>query len=97
MTCPPEIAAILLEILYRGIISIRMGARDPEYCFSEADHLHNLPSLVRDYHPDLLLNYWDVVRPCYLDAVPGAASSWMAESWEQLRPLVESERTRRSG
>ena len=97
MTCPPEIAAILLEILYRGIVSIRMGARDPVYCFSEADHLHNLPSLVRDYHPDLLLNYWDVDRPCYLDAVPGAASSWMAECWEQLRPLVASERTRRSG
>ncbi len=97
MTCPPEIAAILLEILSRGLLSIRGRWRDAEYCFAEADHLHNLPNLVRSYHPEELIFYWDVMRTGYLDAVPGAAASWMAESWERLRPLVETERARRSG
>jgi hypothetical protein len=37
---------------------------------AEADHLHNLPQLLADYHPDRLRYYWDIERPSFIKQVP---------------------------
>lgn len=90
--CPPEVASLVLEILYRSITQIRCNPRDAGYCFFEADHIHNLPELVREYSPKRLLWYWDVDRPLYLSRYPEAMDGWVAPLWEKLHPLVESAR-----
>ena len=91
MTCPPEIASILLEILEHGILEIRALHQDHEYCFRGADHLHNLPRLIRDYDPARLLHYWSCERDGYIECVPEAYSSSMRALWEKLRPFVDLE------
>jgi hypothetical protein len=53
MKCPTEIAVIILEIVKIGILTIRAtGASDAKQCFVEADHIHNLPALLKNYSPD---------------------------------------------
>ena len=39
---------IYCDILYRGILEIRASTRDYEYISEQADHLHNLPGLLRE-------------------------------------------------
>jgi hypothetical protein len=90
--CPAEVASLLLEILYRSIVQIGCNAQDAEYCFLEADHIHNLPELVRNYAPRRLLWYWDVERPLYLSRYPEAMQSWVAPLWDKLHPHVEAAR-----
>ena len=68
MTCPDEIASILLQIVHDAIGNIRQGGtlRNPEQCFLEADHVHNLPRLIMDYDSNKLKYYYDVERVSYL-------------------------------
>jgi hypothetical protein len=68
MTCPDEIADILLEILKVGILRIRSFAwnENPARCAIEADHLHNLPDLLTNFSQDLLKFYWDVSRASFI-------------------------------
>ena len=89
MTCPPDIAEVLLEILTYGILKIRgyAGAGWSDKCFVESDHLHNLPALVSNYRPELLRYYWDVERPSYSRQVP---TSGFEPMWEKLGPLLVS-------
>lgn len=65
MRCPSEIAEIVCEILRVGLLRIRIldGA---DRARLEADHLHNLPSLLVNYKPELLDYYWQVERPCFM-------------------------------
>lgn len=93
MTCPPILANTLLAILTEGLLRCRQAgwANDPGRCAVEADHLHNLPSLLREYSPDLLRYYWDVERPAYIRAVDasGIGTAGFEHLWEQLREHVE--------
>jgi hypothetical protein len=91
MTCPPEIAAVLLDMLGHGLLVCRASgwAGRSDQCAAEADHLHNLPGLLANYSPDRLRYYWEVERPSFAAAcVPDALARWEAH-WDRLRPLVE--------
>ena len=50
-TCPAEVSEILLEILGWGLVVIRLQGWEGQAarCAVDADHLHNLPSLLADY------------------------------------------------
>jgi hypothetical protein len=85
MKCPPEIADILLEILGAAILRIRLGSSERTFC--EADHVHNLPSLIRDYSPERLRYYWEVERTTFLDH---GATSQFEPLWERLREQMEA-------
>ena len=87
MTCPDEIAQILLEILGIGIVRIRGWAYAGELdrCANEADHLHNLPFLLASYRPELLDFYLDVERPTYLSH--GGDSARYEVLWRKLLDL----------
>jgi hypothetical protein len=84
MHCPPEIAAIIAEILSAGLLRIRsLGwAGNAERCAVEADHVHNLPALLVDYKPDLLAFYWRVERIDFIgrtsDGVAAFEPLWSA-------------------
>jgi hypothetical protein len=67
MKCPDAIAEIILEILRTGLLNIRYQAASgmPERCVIEADHIHNLPTLLSRYSPDLLRFYLEVEREAF--------------------------------
>ena len=66
MTCPPEIAAIVADILKLGLVRIRNGSISPAQMQVEADFLHHLPDILGSYDPLRLWYYWDTERICYL-------------------------------
>lgn len=90
MTCPPEIAEILLRITTYGILHIRGVRWDGrgDDLVAEADHIHNLPDLVADFSPDRLAYYWEVERIVYLRKRPDRAA-YFAPLWDELRPHAE--------
>jgi predicted RNase H-like HicB family nuclease len=90
MTCPPEIASILLRMMTMGFVRIRYLAHESARCLSLSDHLHNLPDLVRDFSPSKLSYYWDVERPCFIRKSVEEDRAAFESLWEELRPLVES-------
>ena len=49
--CPLDLADALTSILRESILLIRMAGNgdDADYCAVEANHIHNLPSLLRCY------------------------------------------------
>ncbi len=69
MPCPPEIAETLTKILSTGLLRIReLGwSNNPARCALEADHLHNLPSLLVEYDADRLGYYWECERPTFIE------------------------------
>lgn len=90
MQCPPEVAELLLQILRTGILNVRTAANrgDSKRCFIEADHIHNLPSLLTKYSPDLLEYYWSAERDCYLRNSDGPGS--FEPLWSQLEKYVST-------
>jgi hypothetical protein len=94
MSCPPEIAEILLEMLGRGLVKIRVLGWDgqADRCAVEADHLHNLPRLLAEYLPEGLLYYWDVERVSYIRNTPPEHLPVWESFWGQLEPHVETTR-----
>lgn len=92
MTCPFEIAEVLLDLIDLGIAASRRAASadDPAWSAREADHLYHLTHLLHDYNDELLRFYWDVKRVTYLRQLDrGRAISWEL-LWERLRPLARA-------
>jgi hypothetical protein len=92
MSCPDEIAEVVLEMLQVGLLRIRSLGWDknPIRCAVEADHLHNLPSLLKNYSPDLLKYYLEVERPCYIQAMPpDDERAAFSPLWERLAVFCE--------
>ncbi|WFB37569.1 hypothetical protein P3T73_07320 [Kiritimatiellota bacterium B12222] len=57
---------IYCEILYRGLLDIRNNgyAGNPDQCAKQADHLHNLPELLKNFDKEELHDfYWKCMRP----------------------------------
>ncbi|MFH5803112.1 hypothetical protein [Alienimonas sp. DA493] len=67
--CPDPLREAFLELLRCTLILIRNGPDDAAWCQALADHLHNVPTLLIDFDPDLLRYYWEVERACFLDAL----------------------------
>ena len=90
MTCPPEIAAVVTEILTRGILRVRMAGwrGDAARCALEADHMHNLPNLLQRYSPELLSYYLDCEISSFLDKV--GCDPEFEPLWEQLQKFRET-------
>ena len=90
MNCPTAIAEILLEILQTGLLRIRaLGwENDAAACAREADHLHNLPTLLTAYTPELLLYYWNVERPNFAERRDRASLEGFAPLWDRLEKLL---------
>jgi hypothetical protein len=92
MTCPPDIAIILLDILRHGLLACRAAGwrGDPDGCAIQADHLHNLPDLMADYSVEKLRYYWEVERPAFAVDCPREERDWWDRQWERLRVHVEA-------
>ena len=64
---------IYLDILYNGIIYIRLNAANHDYCFVTSDLLHNIPVTLQ-LSPDFDkrdLYFLNLEMPCYFGAADG--------------------------
>ncbi len=91
MNCPDDLERILLEILHMGLLRIRhfAAAGRNQRCFIEADHLHNLPALLKDYTPELLKFYWDTERSSFLNQSSTESVSQFDPLWEEVARFLE--------
>jgi hypothetical protein len=96
--CPEEVANAVIEILYMAILSIRASTwsiKSTDYCGVEADHIHNLPDLLREYKRGKLEYYLDVERSIYLKQsaiIPANHQGIFDRPWKQLEQFLERER-----
>jgi hypothetical protein len=79
----------LLEIIGLGILNIRTAATagDPSRCFVEADHIHNLPHLVKSYSDELLRFYLNVERRSFVSQVSTDAARPFEPIWARLEAI----------
>lgn len=91
MQCPLPVAEIVQEILHTGILRIRAAAwsGDTQRCAIEADHIHNLPALLKDYSDERLRYYWEVERPAFIEQSSGTAVAELERLWERLSSEVD--------
>jgi hypothetical protein len=80
------ITNVLLEILKVGLLRIRAAA-DRAECALEADHLHNLPSIIQSQRPELLQYYLTAEQPGF--ARNARDVEQFTPLWDELRRLVE--------
>lgn len=85
MTCPPDLAPVLLDIVRVAILRARAHgwAGRAEAAAAEMDHVHNLPGLLTDFSADGLRYYLDVERPSFLRRDPSAGRAFAA-CWQRL-------------
>jgi len=83
-----EIKQILLNILQIGILNARAAAwgNDSERCAIEADHIHNLPSLVRDLEMKRLLYYYDISRSSFIHQ--SSNTKLFDRDWARLGDII---------
>lgn len=93
MQCPSEIGEVILPILHHGLLRLRASAwqGEAELCRVESDHIHNLPDLLADYHPEKLQYYWNVERPEYIRQVGGDRLDGWEELWRRLGERIDQE------
>lgn len=90
MNCPEEIAQILLEILEQSMLNIRSAAHQGkmEQCFQEADHVHNLPSVLSSFSQEKAKYYWDVERTIYAKRSQGNYAKSFDSQWKKLEKFM---------
>ena len=88
MQCPADIREVVSEILTAGLLRVRSlaWAGDARRCAVEADHLHNLPSLLENYEPEKLSYYWHVEKPAFVTASRGVCLDEFEPLWARLVP-----------
>lgn len=86
MNCPQPFLEPLTEILKIGLLNIRLAAAkgDAQRCYVEADHLHNLPSLICNYRQELLKFYLEVEKPTFEKNSVGADLRLFEQQWAKL-------------
>jgi hypothetical protein len=90
MTCPPEVARVVLQILTVAVLRIRAQGwnGDGLRCAVEADHVHNLPALLSNYSDELLKFYWEVERPSFMKRCAAGELTGYEPLWAELAELV---------
>jgi hypothetical protein len=91
--CPADIADVILRILETGVIQARSAgwSEDAAPCAAQANHIHNLPDLLRRYSPRKLKYYWNTERSAFIRQMGGQPIVF-EELWAELEPLVPQTR-----
>jgi hypothetical protein len=90
MRCPTEISDVLLDIVGRGLLRIRIlgDEQKPDRCSIEADHIHNIPELLKNYSLPLLLFYWNTERPAFIEQSDHAEIESFNPPWDRLQHYI---------
>lgn len=93
MKCPKNIHTALAEILRQALLNTRVAAQsgDTARCHAEADHVHNLPSLLTDFAPDVLRFYWNVERASYIREAGVSGSESFSNAWSRLEVAMREQ------
>jgi hypothetical protein len=77
---------VYLDSLKDGLLAIRYAAHkgDAAWCFAEADHLHNIPGLVKHADDANHRYYLDCTRRGYLAAMGTKYDHSYDLLWEEL-------------
>ena len=91
MECPTEVAEIILEIIRDGILRIRCESANDnsERCGVEANHIHNVPNLLKDYSEEKLLHYYRVEIPGFVQMSDGVNINSFRPAWAKLGRYLE--------
>lgn len=65
---PDDVRHAFLEMLYFTLLSIR-ATKEDDIVFILSDHAHNLPRLIDSFTEEAFRYYWEVERPCFLQAL----------------------------
>ena len=84
---------ILLEILRVGVLNARFAGwkGDAAKAAHEADHVHNLPIIIRNGDKRDLHYYWDAERPAYQKSADPTFLQMFEPLWGELRQHLEGE------
>ena len=75
---------------FKNSRSRRAGAhKDSERCEVEASHIHNMPSMIKDYKDGKLLYYFDIEVPLFISRSDGVNINCFEPLWEDLRQYIE--------
>jgi hypothetical protein len=87
MQIPDEIRTQLLTILAIGVRNIRAYCERRQYdlCWSEANHVHNLPDLIENFSADKLAYYLEVEVVQYRREMSDKPTSELRAPWNALR------------
>ena len=91
---PSEVRVALAQILEIACLSIRVAARqgDSKYCAVEANHVHNIPGLLRKFDGAKLKYYLTVTRPQYIEDLqrcPSASAEPYKALWAELERYAD--------
>ena len=79
----------LLSILAAGLLRIRVcgWGGHADQCALEADHLHNLPELIRTLDPKFLRYYYEISRQAFMER---AKNTQVFDShWSQIENVLK--------
>jgi len=90
----------LSVILYYGLLRIRESAAndDCEMCYLEADHLHNIPAILREKSIQLLRYYSEIEKPAYIKKAttqPIIIDVW--QSWSIIDQFLSEQKKAEKG
>jgi len=93
--CPDEVRVALLQILETAILSIRFNANSGKsnYCFIEADHIHNIPGILVDFNIEKLEWYFNATKESYIESMQGLEGSEplaYKNQWDVISKHVKS-------
>lgn len=92
---PPDVADALLSILRKSILLIRMAGNgdDADFCAIEANHIHNVPGILRHYDRGKLEYYLASAQSTYTskfqDRFNRPPTEFMSE-WKQLEDFLKN-------
>lgn len=91
--CPEEVKEVVLDILYKSALAIRLAGLhgDAKYCALEAEHIHNLPGLLKNYNVEKLRYYLEAERPDYLGnlkKLQGQNAPTYEDHWRRLEKYI---------
>jgi hypothetical protein len=82
---------IYCDILRTGLLNIRSCSNDRERCFTEADHLHNIPELLQHFNKEELHRfYWEVMRPSFISQCKLELTGF-EQLWKELEAANQRE------
>jgi len=92
MNCPEDVRGALLEILTHGLLRIRVSGWNgqADRCAVEADHLHNIPGILRDFNIGELTYYWDATRVWFMAESSDVGFAEMEEPWLRIDEYLSS-------
>jgi hypothetical protein len=91
MRCPDALADLLIEILYLATLRIRCEGKmgNGGRCEIEADHVHNLPQLLKEYSAGALLYYYQIEVPSFERRSLDANINAFRPLWTELGNYIQ--------